>query len=222
MNTELLMAAYPKLIKSIKGRRPLSQHGCNEERWLRHGHELGIPEQEAVETCFAVELVLEEALKAASRETGINKCPVRAANRALLKLGVPEHMLWSWHGESTTSPQNAVEPVPLLALVDEPEPAPAAAAAASIHQELVVEEIGDHFLYRLYDAAGVLLYVGITDRGPARLVEHYRSKPWFGQVTRVEFERYPTRKICELREEFLIKKLHPRHNVIFNGSAEVA
>jgi len=37
-------------------------------------------------------------------------------------------------------------------------------------------EDGQFILYRLYDEAGRLLYVGITGRGPQRLVEHYRDK----------------------------------------------
>lgn len=75
---------------------------------------------------------------------------------------------------------------------------------------------GQHLVYLLYEEAGELLYVGITDRGPVRLVEHHRSKPWFPAVVRVEFERYATRADSERREKFLISSRAPRHNVIHN------
>lgn len=75
---------------------------------------------------------------------------------------------------------------------------------------------GEQMLYKLYDAVGHLLYVGITDRGPARLVEHYRHKEWFPLVNRVEFERYPTRDAVLKREEEAIKTLRPLFNIVHN------
>lgn len=75
----------------------------------------------------------------------------------------------------------------------------------------------DHTLYMLYDEDGALLYIGITDRGPRRLVQHYKDKPWFGEVARSEFYRCPTRRGAEAQEVALIKELHPRHNVVHNG-----
>lgn len=80
---------------------------------------------------------------------------------------------------------------------------------------------GSHYLYRLYDSAGDLLYIGISDRGPVRLTEHYRFKPWFDMVTRVEFERYPTRAMALQAEAGQIVALHPRHNIQHNGGNQV-
>ena len=77
-------------------------------------------------------------------------------------------------------------------------------------------------VYLLHDANSVLLYVGITDRGPVRLVEHYRHKPWFSQVCRVEFERYETRTASEAREKSLITKRAPLHNIQHNHGRQVA
>lgn len=81
---------------------------------------------------------------------------------------------------------------------------------------------GDHLVYVLHDARGVLLYVGITDRGPVRLVEHYRTKPWFPQVHRVEFERYETRAASEAREKYLIQTRAPLHNIVHNRQRHIA
>jgi len=77
-------------------------------------------------------------------------------------------------------------------------------------------EDGQFILYRLYDEAGRLLYVGITGRGPQRLVEHYRDKEWFSLVTHVEFERYFTREEVLRREKQQIQMFGPVFNVQHN------
>lgn len=77
---------------------------------------------------------------------------------------------------------------------------------------------GSQLVYFLRDESGVLLYVGITGRGPVRLVEHYRTKDWFTRVARVDFERYDTRPEAERREVQAIKTLGPRYNVVHNTS----
>jgi hypothetical protein len=83
-------------------------------------------------------------------------------------------------------------------------------------------QVGDHMLYKLYDRHEVLLYVGITDRGPVRLAEHHRRKPWFAQVCRVEFERYQTRELSEEREKRLITDLAPLYNIQHNRGRQIA
>jgi hypothetical protein len=82
----------------------------------------------------------------------------------------------------------------------------------------VADPSATHYVYRLYDGSGRLLYVGISDRGPVRLVEHYRRKPWFIDVERVEFERYASRRESEDRERHLIRTGHPRYNIQHNGA----
>lgn len=84
------------------------------------------------------------------------------------------------------------------------------------------QQVGKHMVYLLYAEDGSLLYVGITDRGPTRLAEHYRHKPWFHLVCRVEFERYQTRDGSEAREKYLIQKLSPLHNIQHNRGRKIA
>lgn len=81
---------------------------------------------------------------------------------------------------------------------------------------------GDQMLYLLYDKSDRLLYVGITNRGPSRLVEHYRKKPWFHEVCRVEFEWHTTREAVEDRERSLIHTRSPLHNIQHNRGRLVA
>lgn len=76
-----------------------------------------------------------------------------------------------------------------------------------------------HVLYRLFTKDGALLYVGITDRGPRRWVEHARTKPWFGSVARFHIERFDTRAELEAREVEAIQAERPLYNVIHNPAA---
>jgi predicted GIY-YIG superfamily endonuclease len=70
-------------------------------------------------------------------------------------------------------------------------------------------------LYRLYGRLD-LLYIGITSRGPVRLVEHSRTKPWWPQVRRVTFEPCQDRQTAMAREAEAIRSENPRHNVQHN------
>lgn len=81
---------------------------------------------------------------------------------------------------------------------------------------------GKHMVYLLFDIHDELLYVGITDRGPVRLAEHYRHKPWFPEVCRVEFERYDSREASEAREKYLIQERAPRFNIQHNRGRHIA
>lgn len=69
------------------------------------------------------------------------------------------------------------------------------------------------YLYRLYDAAGALLYAGITTSVERRLSEH-RPKPWYAEVARVETDEYPTRWRAVLAEW---TAGHGRHGVLSGG-----
>lgn len=68
-------------------------------------------------------------------------------------------------------------------------------------------------VYRLYDAADSLLYVGITNRGFHRLHEHSKGKAWWSEVVRAEFEHHETRAEALAHEAKAIQDETPRHNV---------
>ncbi|MFI1728220.1 GIY-YIG nuclease family protein [Streptomyces acidicola] len=67
-------------------------------------------------------------------------------------------------------------------------------------------------LYRLYDAEGVLLYVGITNMPNVRFATH-RSKPWWKQVLRKEIEWFDTRQPAAEAEVLAIRNEQPLYNV---------
>lgn len=77
-------------------------------------------------------------------------------------------------------------------------------------------------LYRLYDEAGHLLYVGITTYPPKRFVEHERDKPWWPQVARRDVEWIASRAQAETAERCAIAAEQPRYNRIHNIGRPIA
>jgi predicted GIY-YIG superfamily endonuclease len=77
-------------------------------------------------------------------------------------------------------------------------------------------------VYLYFDAAGRLLYVGITGRGHQRAREHERSKPWWPLVARAEVQHFSTRKRALEEERYLISYHQPPHNTQGRSSAPLS
>lgn len=71
---------------------------------------------------------------------------------------------------------------------------------------------GFEFLYRLYDAAHELLYVGITWNPFVRWTEHSKKKPWWHEVVHAEIWRCRDEDARHW-ETRCIKEQAPKHNV---------
>lgn len=69
-------------------------------------------------------------------------------------------------------------------------------------------------LYRLYDEAGELLYVGITNDPETRRTYHARQKAWWPDVCRWTVEWRATRDEAEAAEAEVIGRENPRWNTI--------
>lgn len=69
-------------------------------------------------------------------------------------------------------------------------------------------------LYRLFDAEGALLYVGITVNVEQRWTEHERAKPWWPQVAEKRVEWFENRPLALTAELQAIKTERPIHNVV--------
>lgn len=67
-------------------------------------------------------------------------------------------------------------------------------------------------LYRAYDAADQLLYVGISDVEFFRLAQHGASAPWAVYATTITLERYPARSLAEAAERDAIATEDPVWN----------
>lgn len=66
-------------------------------------------------------------------------------------------------------------------------------------------------LYRAYDDAGQLLYVGMSISPLARLEQHANG-PWMAHVANVTFERYPDRETAAAAERSAIRCEDPVFN----------
>lgn len=71
-------------------------------------------------------------------------------------------------------------------------------------------------LYRLYDGAGALLYVGIAYDPAVRWQAHARKKAWWTEVARAEIEHFASRDQAIEAEQDQIRRLRPRHNWTHN------
>lgn len=67
-------------------------------------------------------------------------------------------------------------------------------------------------LYRLFDAADQLLYLGISFNPDVRWEQHQNEKHWAHQVVRRTVEWYPTRSAAEAAEERATEVENPLHD----------
>lgn len=73
-------------------------------------------------------------------------------------------------------------------------------------------------LYRLLDADGALLYIGIADSWTHRLHTHAREKSWWGDVAECRVQHFPSRTGAVEAERRAIESEHPRHNRHLNAA----
>lgn len=76
-------------------------------------------------------------------------------------------------------------------------------------------------LYRLHDAEGVLLYVGISSDPELRFRQHAMEKRWWHEVARRTIEWFSTRAAAEAAEETAIKIKRPKYNVVHSNRKPV-
>ncbi|MFJ5038009.1 type II toxin-antitoxin system prevent-host-death family antitoxin [Streptomyces parvulus] len=72
-------------------------------------------------------------------------------------------------------------------------------------------------LYRLYDGAETLLYVGISYQPEARFEQHRQDKPWWPQVARRELQWFADRPSAAQAEVDAIRDEDPEHNGTFSS-----
>lgn len=67
-------------------------------------------------------------------------------------------------------------------------------------------------VYKYFDKAGILIYVGITECGIARNRQHNESKEWWKFVHRQQIEHFQSRAVAHEREVQLIERFRPPFN----------
>lgn len=73
-------------------------------------------------------------------------------------------------------------------------------------------------VYRIYDKAGELVYIGLTNNLCQRIANHWGGAPFKAQMHAVEWETFDTKKKALAVERRLIEDLGPRWNVAHNES----
>lgn len=72
-------------------------------------------------------------------------------------------------------------------------------------------------LYRLFNNADVLLYVGVANRPPERFNTHLSLKRWWDEVVRTDLEWHETRKAALTAERTAILIENPLYNILIPG-----
>ena len=92
---------------------------------------------------------------------------------------------------------------------------PIAAEASSLSAPLDLQQ-----MYRLYNAEGDLLYLGISYSALARIAQHSKSQAWWAAVVRIEVESFTmvSRRTMETAEREAIIREQPLYNKHHAGS----
>lgn len=68
-------------------------------------------------------------------------------------------------------------------------------------------------IYRMFDAKGALLYIGVAANVVMRLRQHYREQRWIEEVVRVQVsEPFTVREHALIAESLAIERERPRYN----------
>jgi predicted GIY-YIG superfamily endonuclease len=81
--------------------------------------------------------------------------------------------------------------------------------------------MNSHYVYRLYNEADDLLYVGCTNDPKTRRYGLKQTKDWWPEVARFRLTVYPNREHALRVEKSVIASEHPRYNVIGRPYLEV-
>lgn len=76
-------------------------------------------------------------------------------------------------------------------------------------------QLGKTAIYRLYDASGQLLYLGLANDPERRWEEHSRSKFWWHLVARKEVAWYASREEAGRVEEEATASERPKHDMLW-------
>jgi predicted GIY-YIG superfamily endonuclease len=71
-----------------------------------------------------------------------------------------------------------------------------------------------HILYRCYDRATTLLYVGMTNDPENRFRHHQQVQPWWHQVDHIRLQNLPNREALSRAETAAIQLEQPVYNIV--------
>jgi hypothetical protein len=68
------------------------------------------------------------------------------------------------------------------------------------------------FVYRIYDGAGALIYIGKTVQPFARPLSHYSQKPWGREIGRIDTQEFDSEEAAFAAEREAIIREKPKYN----------
>lgn len=68
-------------------------------------------------------------------------------------------------------------------------------------------------LYRMHNAEGELIYVGVTFDPHTRFGDHRQKKPWWADVATIHVQHFEDRDEARQAEQEMIRKLKPVYNI---------
>lgn len=80
-----------------------------------------------------------------------------------------------------------------------------------------VDENQPHYVYRVYDPFGDLIYIGCSIDVPSRMSQHYSQAWWGPQAAKVKAKVYPNRFTGRRAESEAIRTERPRWNSTGRG-----
>jgi len=76
-----------------------------------------------------------------------------------------------------------------------------------------------HYVYRLFDTSGRLIYIGCSYDPETRINSHRRGIWWGYQIERIKLTVHPTKAAAHAVERLAIQKERPRWNVGSNWAS---
>lgn len=87
---------------------------------------------------------------------------------------------------------------------------PTSVARGSIVHRAALDDVA---VYRLYDAAGSLLYIGASKDPVHRWSDEHRHAPWWSEVAAYEWTRHPSRAEARSVEQEALRAKPGKYNV---------
>ncbi|MFB7845493.1 GntR family transcriptional regulator [Streptomyces sp. NPDC056053] len=81
-------------------------------------------------------------------------------------------------------------------------------------------QVGKAAVYRLYDAGGTLLYVGLSGNPTKRFLGHRADKPWWPEVNTHTLQWFNSRDDASVAERDAIADERPRYNKAHNETLD--
>lgn len=86
---------------------------------------------------------------------------------------------------------------------------------------MIKDDPHTYTVYRCYDAADQLIYIGCAFTAKARFAQHRQRTEWWSEVDRIEQEPVTGRRAALTHERALIEQHEPKHNRMYTARCDL-